>query len=225
MAMGTRRLYDLIDGNPNITFFPIEYVCGPAIIASNRAMVSVTQAFAIDLTGQVCSDTRDGALYGGVATQPDFHRGAIRSPGGKAIICLAAMAADGSSAIRLALRPEEAVAIPRADVHYVVTQFGTAYLFGRSLAERAVALIEIAHPAHREVLLASAIERGLLPRGQTVRSRRAYPVEEVREVALRDGRKVKSGLPGPVTWPPSTISSSDSAPTTCAPGFSVSSAR
>src|SRR4029434_225826 len=112
MAMGTRRLYDLIDGNPQITFFPVEYVCDPAIIAANRAMVSVTQAFAIDLTGQVCSDSRDGAVYGGVATQPDFHRGAIRSAGGKAIVCLASTAADGSSAIKLALGPREAGAIP-----------------------------------------------------------------------------------------------------------------
>lgn len=190
MAMGTRRLYDLIDGNPQISFFPVEYVCDPAIIAANRAMVSVTQAFAIDLTGQVCSDARDGAVYGGVATQPDFHRGATRSPGGKAIICLVSRAADGSSAIRVALRAGEAVAIPRADVHYVVTEYGSAYLFGRSLADRALALIEIAHPDHREGLLAAAIESGLLPRGQTLLSRLAYPVEEVRDATLRDGRRV-----------------------------------
>jgi acyl-CoA hydrolase/RimJ/RimL family protein N-acetyltransferase len=190
MAMGTRRLYDFIDGNPHVAFFPIEYVCDPAIIEKNRAMVSVTQAFAIDLTGQVCSDSRDGAVYGGVATQPDFHRGASRSPGGKAIVCLAATAADGASAIKPALGPREAVAISRADVHYVVTEYGTAYLFGRSLAERAVALIEIAHPEHRDALLAAAIESGLLPRSQTLRSRRAYPVEEVRDAVLRDGRRV-----------------------------------
>jgi acyl-CoA hydrolase/RimJ/RimL family protein N-acetyltransferase len=190
MAMGTRRLYNFIDRNPHVTFFPIEYVSDPAIIAANRAMVSVTQAFAIDLTGQVCSDSRDGAVYGGVATQPDFHRGAIRSPGGKAIVCLASTAADGSSAIELTLRPPAAVAIPRADVHYVVTEYGTAYLFGRSLAERAVALIEIAHPEHREALLTAATESGLLPRSQTLRSRRAYPIEEVRDAVLRDGRKV-----------------------------------
>jgi acyl-CoA hydrolase/RimJ/RimL family protein N-acetyltransferase len=190
MAMGTRRLYDLIDGNPQITFFPVEYVCDPAIIAANRAMVSVTQAFAIDLTGQVCSDARDGALYGGVATQPDFHRGATRSLGGKAIICLVSRAADGSSAIRVTLRAGEAVAIPRADVHYVVTEYGSAYLFGRSLADRALALIEIAHPDYREGLLTAATESGLLPRGQTLLSRLAYPVEEVRDATLRDGRRV-----------------------------------
>ena len=147
-------------------------------------------AFAVDLSGQVCADTRDGARYGGVATQPDFHRGALRSPGGKAIVCLTAVAPDGSSAIRPALLPGEAVAIPRADVHYVVTEYGTAYLFGRSLAERAVALIEIAHPAHREALLAAAVLAGQLASSQKVRSRRAYPVEEVRDASLRDGRRV-----------------------------------
>ena len=190
LAMGTRRLYDLIDGDPRFAFFPIEYVCEAGIIAANQSMVSVTQAFAIDLTGQVCGDACDGALYGGVATQPDFHRGASRSPGGKAIICLASTTGDGESAIRPTLRPQEAVAIPRAEVHYVVTEYGTAYLFERSLAERTVALIEIAHPRHREALLAAAIASGLLPRGQTLRSRGAYPVDEVREELLRDGRRV-----------------------------------
>jgi acyl-CoA hydrolase/RimJ/RimL family protein N-acetyltransferase len=190
MAMGTRRLYDLIDGDPRFAFFPIEYVCDPAVIAANAAMVSVTQAFAIDLTGQVCADARDSTLYGGVATQPDFHRGATRSPDGKAIICLTSTTKGGDSAIRAVLLPGEAVAIPRAEVHYVVTEYGTAYLFGRSLAERAVALIEIAHPAHRERLLAAAVEAGLLPRGQKLRSRTAYPVEEVRDAELRAGRRI-----------------------------------
>ncbi len=147
-----------------------------SVIAANQAMVSVTQAFVIDLTGQVCADARDGVLYGGVATQPDFHRGASRSPGGKAIICLISTTDDAESAIRPALRPLEAVAIPRAEVHYVVTEYGTAYLFERSLAQRAVALIEIAHSRHREGLLAAAISNGLLPPGQTLRSRGAFLV-------------------------------------------------
>jgi RimJ/RimL family protein N-acetyltransferase len=190
LAMGTRRLYDLIDGDSRFAFLPIEEVANRIVIASNAAMVSVTQAFAIDLTGQVCADSRDGSLYGGVATQPDFHRGAIRSPGGKAIICLASMTPNGDSAIRPVLLPGEAVAIPRAEVHYVVTEYGTAYLFGRSLGERATALIEIAHPEHRERLLAAAVDSGLVPSGQAVRSRSAYPVEEVREATLRDGRRL-----------------------------------
>jgi acyl-CoA hydrolase/RimJ/RimL family protein N-acetyltransferase len=190
MAMGTRRLYDLIDGNPRFALFPIEYVCDPSVVARNTAMVSVTQAFAIDFTGQVCADVSSGVVYGGVATQPDFHRGAIRAPQGKAIVCLISTTPDGESAIRPALLSAEAVAIPRADVHYVVTEYGSAYLFGRSLRERALALMEIAHPDHRGRLLAAAVESGLLPAGRQLRSRTAYPVEEVRDSRLRDGRSL-----------------------------------
>jgi acyl-CoA hydrolase/RimJ/RimL family protein N-acetyltransferase len=189
-AMGTRRLYDLLDGDPRFAFHPVEYVCDPVIIASHERMVSVTQAFAIDLTGQVCTESLDGALYGGVSTGPAFHRGALASPGGMAIVCLASRTPQGRSAICLDLDPAEAVAIPRADVHWVITEYGTAYLFGRSLAERAVALIEIAHPDARKSLLDAAIERGLVGPKQQLRSRRAYPVAEVRDVRLRDGREV-----------------------------------
>jgi acyl-CoA hydrolase/RimJ/RimL family protein N-acetyltransferase len=189
-AMGTRRLYDLLDGDPRFAFHPIEYVCDPAIIAGHERMVSVTQAFAIDLTGQVCTESLDGALYGGVSTGPAFHRGALASPGGMAIVCLASRTPQGRSAICLDLDRAEAVAIPRADVHWVITEYGTAYLFGRSLAERAVALIEIAHPDARKSLLDAAIGRGLVGPKQQLRSRGAYPVAEVRDVRLRDGREV-----------------------------------
>src|SRR5215472_4042185 len=189
-AMGTRRLYDLLDGDPRFAFHPVEYVCDPAVIASHERMVSVTQAFAVDLTGQVCTESLDGALYGGVSTGPAFHRGALASPGGMAIVCLTSRTPQGRSAICLDLDPAEAVAIPRADVHWVITEYGTAYLFGRSLAERAVALIEIAHPDARKSLLDAAIGRGLLGPKQQLRSRSAYPVAEVRDVRLRDGRQV-----------------------------------
>jgi acyl-CoA hydrolase/RimJ/RimL family protein N-acetyltransferase len=189
-AMGTRRLYDLVDDDPRFAFHPVDYVCDPAIIASNEQMVSVTQAFTIDLTGQVCTESLDGELYGGVSSGPAFHRGALASPGGMAIVCLASRTPSGRSAISLDLGPAEPVAIPRADVHWVITEYGTAYLFGRSLAERAVALIEIAHPDARQSLLEAAIERGLVGPGQQLRSRRAYPVAEVRDVRLRDGREV-----------------------------------
>ena len=189
-AMGTRRLYDLVDDNPRFVFRPVEYVCDPAVIAGNERMVSVTQAFAVDLTGQVCTESLDGVLYGGVSTGPAFHRGALASPGGMAIVCLASRTPQGRSAIRLDLDPAEPVAIPRADVHWVITEYGTAYLFGRSLAERAVALIEIAHPDARDSLLAAATGRGLVGPKQQLRSRSAYPVAEVRDVRLRDGREV-----------------------------------
>ena len=189
-AMGTRRLYDLVDDNPRFVFRPIEYVCDPAVIAVNERMVSVTQAFAVDLTGQVCTESLDGVLYGGVSTGPAFHRGALASPGGMAIVCLASRTPQGRSAIRLDLDPAEPVAIPRAVVHWVITEYGTAYLFGRSLAERAVALIEIAHPDARYSLLGAAIDRGLVGPKQQLHSRSAYPIAEVRDVRLRDGREV-----------------------------------
>jgi acyl-CoA hydrolase/RimJ/RimL family protein N-acetyltransferase len=190
-AMGTRRLYDLVDDDPRFAFHPIEYICDSTVIRSRERMVSVTQAFSIDLTGQVCTERLDGVLYGGVSTAPAFHRGALASPGGMAIVCLASRTPAGRSAISLELGPREAVAIPRADVHWVITEYGTAYLFGRSLAERAVSLIDIAHPDVRNELLDAAIASGLVGRKQELRSRTAYPVGEVRDARLRDGREVR----------------------------------
>ncbi len=189
-AMGSRRLYDLVDDDPRFAFHPIDYICDPTVIASKERMVSVTQAFTIDLTGQVSMESLDGELYGGVSTGPAFHRGALASDGGVAIVCLASRTPAGRSAITLELAPGEAVAIPRADVHWVITEYGTAYLFGRSLSERAVALIEIAHPDFRSELLGAAIERRLVQRKQQLRSRTAYPISEMRTVRLRDGREV-----------------------------------
>ena len=190
LAMGTRRLYDLLDRNPDARLEPIEWVCDPAVLDELPGFASVTQAFAMDLSGQVCTERLDGVLYGGVATQPDFHRAAARSSGGRPIVCLASTAADGSSAIRPQLEVGEPVSIPRADVRWVVTEYGIAYLHGRSLAERAVALVEIAHPDHRDALLAAAVELGILQPSQKLRSRVAYPVGEEREADLRDGRRV-----------------------------------
>jgi acyl-CoA hydrolase/GNAT superfamily N-acetyltransferase len=189
MAVGTQRLFDRLTG-PAVDFQPLEELAKPATITGLKRLVSVTQAFTVDLTGQVCADTDDGQLYGGVANQSLMHWAAAHSPGGRAVVCLSTQFPDGTSRIRPVLEPSEAVTIPRADVHYVVTEFGTAYLFGRSLRERAVALIELAHPSVREALLAAAVERGLVPPDQQLRSRGAYPREEERTVVLRDGRSV-----------------------------------
>ena len=190
-AMGSRRLYDLLDGDERFEMRPIDQVCDPAVIAGRPRMVSVTQAFGVDLTGQVCTERLDGELYGGISTGPDFHRGALASPGGTAIVCLASRTPRGRPAIRAALDPDEPVAIARADVHWVITEYGTAYLVGHSVAERVVALIEIAHPQDRDELLAAAIERGLVGRRQQLRSRTAYPVSEERDLRVRDGREVR----------------------------------
>jgi len=191
MAMGTRRLYDLVDDNPRFSFEPVDEVCDPAVIAGKARMVSVTQAFSIDLTGQVCTESLDGEVYGGVSAGPAFHRGALASPGGLAVVCLASRTPAGSAAIKAALEPGEAVAIARADVHWVITEYGTAYLFGRSLAERAVSLIEIAHPDDRDALLAAAVRQGLVADDQLLRSRGAYPVGEERDATLRDERELR----------------------------------
>ena len=190
-AMGTRRLYELVGDNPRFTFFGVDYVCDPTVIAANERMVSVTQAFSIDLTGQVCTESLDGRLYGGVSTGLAFHRGALASTDGMAIISLASRSPAGRSAIRPELEPGEPIAISRSDVHWVITEYGTAYLFGRSLAERAVALIEIAHPEVRGELLRAAVDGGLIPAEQQLRSRAAYPVTEERDVRLRDAREVR----------------------------------
>ena len=189
MAVGTQRLFDRLVG-PQVDFQPLERLASPVTLTRLERLVSVTQAFAVDLTGQVCADTDGGELYGGVASQNLMHWAAAHSPGGRAVVCLSTTFEDGTSRIRPSLAADEAVTIARSDVHYVVTEYGTAYLFGRSLRERAVALIELAHPSVREELLASAVERGLVPEGQQLRSRGAYPREEERTVTLRDGRSV-----------------------------------
>jgi len=190
LAMGTRRLYDLIDGDPRFAFHAVDHVCDPAVIAAIPRFVSITQAFGIDLTGQVCTELLDGVVYGGVSTGPSFHRGALASAGGKAIVCLASRTPAGTPALRPALGPDEPVAIARADVHWVITEYGAAYLFGRSTRERAISLIELAHPADRSALLDEAIGLGLVPSDQELRSRTAYPVGEERDVRLRDRREI-----------------------------------
>jgi RimJ/RimL family protein N-acetyltransferase len=150
----------------------------------------VTQAFAMDLTGQVCIDNLDGDFYGGVSTQPAFLRGAARSRGGKPIICLRSTTEDGSaSRIRPQLLPGEGVGIPRADVHYVITEYGVAYLFGKSIRERALSLIEIADPEQRAGLLEEAKRLGYLPARQTVKNLHEYRIDEERRVRLKDGRE------------------------------------
>jgi len=187
-ALGTRRLYDFVADNPGFAFLPIEQVCDPLVVAGQTKMVSITQAFAVDLTGQVCVDQFGGVFYGGVSTQAAFLRGAARSPGGKPIICLASTTdEDAVSRIKPMLGPGDGVGIARSDVHYVITEYGIAYLFGKSIRERAVALVDIAHPSHRETLLAEAKRLGYVPQEQYLASQVGYPVNEERIVRLKNG--------------------------------------
>jgi acyl-CoA hydrolase len=189
-CLGTRRLYDFVADNPRIIFLPIEQVCDPAAVAANPRMVSITQAFALDLTGQACVDQFDGEFYGGVSTQPAFIRGAARSEGGKPIICLASTTDDGQSRIKPQLGAGDGVGVARSDVHYVVTEYGIAHLFGKSIRERALAMIEVAHPDHRDALLDDAKRLGYVAGDQYLASHAAYPVHEESRAALRNGAEV-----------------------------------
>src|SRR5665811_863096 len=157
--MGTPRLYNFIHDNPQCEFHPSEYVNDPFIIGKNERMVAVNAALEIDLTGQVCSDSLGYAFYSGIGGQVDFMRGAARSRGGKPVICLPSEAAEGRSRIVPHLSEGAGVVTTRGGVHYVVTEHGIAYLHGKSIRERAMALIQIAHPDHRAELLAHAKER------------------------------------------------------------------
>ena len=190
-ALGTRRLYDLLDRNPLFSFQPMEVICHPYTLSMQHKLVSVTQAFAIDLTGQVCSDQFNGEFYGGLAAQGEFLQGAARSSGGKPIICLTSTTDDGNtSRIRPLLLAGEGVSVARTDVHYVITEYGIAYLFGKSISERAVALMAIAHPKFRRQLLDEGKRLGYLPADQSLESMRDYPLEEERVVKLKNGRSV-----------------------------------
>ena len=190
LAMGTRKLYERVADENLFSFRPIDQVADLDVVLAQHKMVSISQAFAADLTGQVSAESMDGNIYGGVGAVPLFHLAAARTPRGRAIICLPSVDTHGRSAIRATLDPNEAVTIPRYDVRWVVTEFGSAYLHSKTLSERAVAMIEIAHPDHRVALLSEAKRLGLVPNDQKMRSRRAYPVEEARTIELRDGTEV-----------------------------------
>ncbi|MCX8056938.1 MAG: 4-hydroxybutyrate CoA-transferase [Ignavibacteria bacterium] len=152
-VLGSRRLYDYIDNNPSIEFHPQEYVNDPFVIAQNYKMVAINSALEVDITGQVCSDSIGSRLYSGFGGQVDFIRGAARSEGGKPIIALPSTTKDFKiSRIVSTLKPGAGVVTNRADVHYVVTEYGVAYLHGKSIRERVHQLINIAHPNFRDEL-------------------------------------------------------------------------
>ncbi|HXY41396.1 MAG TPA: acetyl-CoA hydrolase/transferase C-terminal domain-containing protein [Vicinamibacteria bacterium] len=162
-VLGSKRTFDFVDNNPFVDFHPTDYVNDPFVIAQNDRMVAINSAIAVDLTGQVCADSMGRSIYSGVGGQVDFIRGASRSQGGKPIIALPSTAKDGTiSRICDTLVPGSGVVTSRADVHYVVTEYGVANLHGRSLRERAQALIACAHPQFREELLCAAQKRKLL---------------------------------------------------------------
>ncbi|MBT8316697.1 MAG: acetyl-CoA hydrolase/transferase family protein [Lutibacter sp.] len=148
--MGSKRLYDYVDDNPFIEMRSCDYVNDVAVIRKNPKMVSINSAIQVDLTGQVCADSIGTRLFSGVGGQMDFIRGASLSEGGKAIIAMPSLTAKGISRITSFLYPGAGVVTTRAHVHYVVTEYGVAHLYGKTIEQRMEALIEIAHPDHRE---------------------------------------------------------------------------
>lgn len=156
-VLGQKPIFDFIDNNPIVEFHPSHYVNDPFVVAQNRKMVAINSALQVDLTGQVCADSIGPRLYSGFGGQVDFIRGASRSDGGKPIIALPSTARNGQlSRIVPHLLPGAGVTTNRADVHYVVTEFGVASLFGKTVRQRVNELIHIAHPNFRDELRAYA---------------------------------------------------------------------
>jgi GNAT superfamily N-acetyltransferase/acyl CoA:acetate/3-ketoacid CoA transferase beta subunit len=193
-CMGTKRLYDLVDNNAMFSFRRTEYVNDIDVIGRQNKMVAVNTAIEIDLTGQVCADSLGTKFISGIGGQADFVRGANRSNKGKSIIALPSTARDGKvSRIVAQLTPGAGVVNTRGDVHYVVTEFGTAYLHGKNIQERAMALISIAHPSFRSELLKKAIEYDyVVPSLAEVEGKLlVQPTELTTTMLLDDGTKVK----------------------------------
>jgi acyl-CoA hydrolase len=145
-------LYDYVDDNPFIEMRGSDYVNDVSIIKQNPKMVAINSAIEVDLTGQVCADSIGTKLYSGVGGQMDFIRGASLSEGGKAIIALPSVTKKGISRIVPSLKPGAGVVTTRAHVHYVITEYGIANLYGKTIKERVKALVNIAYPNHRETI-------------------------------------------------------------------------
>ncbi|MFC1542208.1 GNAT family N-acetyltransferase, partial [Candidatus Latescibacterota bacterium] len=177
-CIGTRKLYDYVDNNPMFEFHPTDYNSSPLNIAKNEKMVAINTALEVDLTGQVCSGSLGYKIYSGIGGQADFMRGAALAPQGKPIIALSSTAKNGTvSRIVPHLSEGAGVVITRGDVHYIATEYGVTYLHGKSLRERVISLINIAHPKFRDELLAQAKKHKYLFEDQFIPSGAVYPVE------------------------------------------------
>lgn len=158
-AIGTNLLYDYINDNPSFAFLDIDYVNDPHVIRRNPKVVAINSAIEIDITGQVCADSIGTRQFSGIGGQMDFMRGAALSEGGKPIIAITSRSAKGIPRIVPFLKPGAGVVTTRGHIHYVVTEYGIAYLRGKNLRQRAHELIRIAHPDDREMLERACFER------------------------------------------------------------------
>jgi len=192
-VLGTRRAYDFVDGNADVLFRSTEYTNNPEIIARQPQMVSINGAVEVDLTGQVCADSIGPTFYSGFGGQVDFIRGAARSPGGRPIIALPSTVRRGEiSRIVPRLTPGAGVVTNRADVRFVVTEYGVADLHGKSVRERAMSLIQIAHPRFRPWLMREAKAARLVYPDQREPSEAGplYPEQWEGWITARDGTRV-----------------------------------
>ena len=192
-CMGSRRLYDYIDNNPFFEFYPSEYVNNPVIISQHEKMIGINVGLEVDLTGQVCADSLGYQFYSGIGGQVDFIRGAAGSRGGKPIIAMPSTAKnDEISRIVPHLTEGAGVVTTRGDVHYVVTEYGTAYLHGKSIRERVLALINIAHPRFRTQLIKAAKAQNYVYADQIEldTEKITYPEELEHYDTLHDGTEV-----------------------------------
>ena len=190
-AVGTANLYEFLHDNPGIEFYPSDYVNDPFIIGQHNRMVSMNVARSIDLMGQVTAEAAAQTLYAGVSGIPDFVRGARRSKGGRSIIFLPSTTPDGKKSTIIPITEGVSVVVPRGDVHWVATEYGIANLFGKSIQERVMAMITIAHPDFRDELLSVAKDMGMIGKerslGEAVRA--VYPVG-LEDQIVRDDKKI-----------------------------------
>jgi acyl-CoA hydrolase/GNAT superfamily N-acetyltransferase len=186
-AIGSQDLYEFLDDNPAIEFHPVDYTNDPSVISRHKRMVAMSVVMGIDLTGQVAVDAMPNTHFSGVTGLLDFMRGSAAAPGGKSILMLSSTAGQGKESRIVPLLKDTAIVVPRSDVQHVVTEFGAVNLFGKSLQERAMALISIAHPNFRDELFFQAKKMGLLSAERTLHEsiHGVYPVhlEEVLEIA------------------------------------------
>ena len=190
-GIGSPNLYEFLNDNPAVEFRPSNYVNDPFVISQHNRMVSLNVAKTIDLTGQVSAEASEHTFFAGVSGIPDFVRGAKRSKGGKSIMMLYSSSRDGKESNIVTSLKDTAVVVPRADTHYVATEYGVVNLFGKSLQERVLAMIEIAHPDHRQRLFDEAKEARLIGRERKLgeATRGIYPVQ-LEETVVRDGEEI-----------------------------------
>ncbi len=179
-VLGSKKLFEVIHQNPDFQFFPSEYTNDPFVIAQNHNMVSINSALQIDLTGQICSDSIGARIFSGFGGQVDFVRGAKRSRGGRSFIAIPSTAKEGTvSRIAPFLSEGSGVVTSRADAQYVCTEYGMAYLHGRNLRDRGMALIQIAHPKFRDRLLGYLKQKKYVSVDQTAVKGDDHPVKKL----------------------------------------------